>query len=195
MKKYLFSSLLIPIFLSIFISVLAVPLTVYPNISLISTEFPLQNNKINNYFWPTCGYYYITSYYGNRKAPTDGASSFHGGIDIAAPYGSKIATVDDGIVTFTGWYGAGGYTVIILHNKNLVSMYCHVSPNFIVKKNDFVKAGDTIAEVGPKYINNIKGNPYKDQNGKPTNGATTGPHLHFAIILNGKKTDPLVIFD
>ena len=57
-----------------------------------------------------------------------------------------------------------------------------------------VKAGQVIGKVGPKNVYGIKNNPYKDSSGKPTNGATTGPHLHFTIKKDGKAVNPLNYF-
>jgi murein DD-endopeptidase MepM/ murein hydrolase activator NlpD len=191
MKKYIITFILLPIFLSIFISIFAVSITSNYDISLISNK----KNDNNNFQWPTPGYYNITSHFGFRSAPTKGASTYHGGIDIGAPYGSSIIAIADGVVTFAGWNGPGGYTIFIAHSNNLMSIYSHVSPNFIVSTNNFVKAGDIIAYVGPKYVNNIKNNPYADISGRHTNGATTGPHLHFSVMRDNIKVDPLVIFD
>ena len=70
-------------------------------------------------------------------------------------------------------------------------MYSHVSPDFIIKNGDFVKQGQIIGNVGPKYVYGVPNNPYKDSSGKPTNGATTGAHLHFCIKKNGKYVNPL----
>ena len=54
--------------------------------------------------------------------------------------------------------------------------------------------GQIIGQVGPKNVYGIKNNPYKDSSGKPTNGATTGPHLHFTIKKDGKAVNPLNYF-
>jgi len=70
-------------------------------------------------------------------------------------------------------------------------MYSHLSPNFIVKKGEKVSKNQVIGKVGPKNVYGVPNNPYKDSNGNPTNGATTGPHLHFAIIIDGKRVNPL----
>ena len=70
-------------------------------------------------------------------------------------------------------------------------MYSHVSPDFIIKTGDFVKQGQIIGNVGPKYVYGVPNNPYKDSSGKPTNGATTGAHLHFCIKKNGEYVNPL----
>lgn len=70
-------------------------------------------------------------------------------------------------------------------------MYSHVSPDFVIKSGDFVKQGQIIGNVGPKYVYGVPNNPYKDSTGKPTNGATTGPHLHFCIKKKGEYVNPL----
>lgn len=114
------------------------------------------------------GYTTITSNFGYRTAPTSGASSYHGGIDIAAPTGTNIIAVCSGKVSFTGFYGAGGYTVTIKTNTLSIS-YCHVSPVFLVNNGQHVNKGDIIAKVGPKNVYGVPNNPYKDSNGNPTN--------------------------
>ena len=86
--------------------------------------------------------------------------------------------------------GPGGYTVII-KNDEFTTMYCHVSPLFLVYVGQKVYAGNVIATVGPKNVYGVYNNPYKDSNGSPTNGATTGPHLHFALKKDGKAVNPL----
>ena len=72
--------------------------------------------------------------------------------------------------------------------------YCHVNPNYIVSVGDTVKQGQIIGKVGPKYVYGVLGNKYKDSTGKPTNGATTGPHLHFGIRVNNEYQNPLDYF-
>ena len=59
---------------------------------------------------------------------------------------------------------------------------------------DFINQGQQISSVGPKYIFDVLNNPYKDSTGKPTNGATTGPHLHLTIKENGVLVNPLNFF-
>lgn len=100
---------------------------------------------INNseYVWPSPGYTYITSYFGKRNSPTVGASSYHYGIDIGASQGANLIAVTSGQITFTGFLGSGGYT-ITLTSGSMKFTYCHVSPNYIVKKGDFVTKGQVI---------------------------------------------------
>ena len=69
--------------------------------------------------------------------------------------------------------------------------YCHVSPFFLVQVGDQVLRGQIIAQVGPKYVYNVPGNTYHDANGNPTNGATTGSHLHLGIRVDDKYVNPL----
>lgn len=139
------------------------------------------------------GYTKISSYFGKRISPTSGASSSHSGIDIPAPPGSKFIAVQDGEITFAQFLGAGGYTITLSFNNFKVT-YCHCDPNFIVKVGDVVKQGQVIGYVGPKNVYGVKGNIYFDENGKPTNGATTGPHLHLGIRIDGKYVNPLDFF-
>lgn len=134
----------------------------------------------------------ITSGYGKRTAPTSGASTFHSGIDIGAPEGTKIIAIADGKVTKTAWGGAGGFTITIESGEYSFS-YCHSDPNFIVKVGDEVKRGQVIGKVGPKNVYNVPNNPYKDANGRPTNGATTGCHCHFTVKKDGQTINPLII--
>lgn len=122
-----------------------------------------------------------------------GASSFHKGIDISAPEETKLYAICDGEITFTDFLGGGGYTVTLSCN-NMKITYCHVSPNFIVSVGDKVKKGQHIANVGPKNVYGVKNNPYKDKNGNPTNGATTGCHLHLGVRIDNTYINPLTLF-
>ena len=158
--------------------------------SQILSDFKLNTNA---FIWPTPGYTRITSYFGKRNSPTKYASSFHQGIDIGAPAGTNLVAVADAIVTYIGFNGSAGYS-IHLKSNNLQFFYHHVDPNYIIKVKDYVQAGQLIGRVGPKNVYGIKNNPYKDSTGKPTNGATTGPHLHFTIKKDGIAVNPLNYF-
>ena len=97
----------------------------------------------SEYVWPSPGYTYITSYFGKRSSPTAGGSSYHYGIDIGASQGANLIAVTSGKITFTGFLGSGGYT-ITLTNGSMKFTYCHVSPNYLVKKGDIVTKGQII---------------------------------------------------
>ncbi len=96
--------------------------------------------------------------------------STHTGLDIAAPKGTPIKVVSDGVVTFAGFQGSYGYLVKVDHGNNVESWYAHTS-KMLVKKGDQVKAGEEIALVG-------------------STGNSTGPHLHLEIRVDGKTVDP-----
>ena len=153
-------------------------------------KFEVNNNE---FVWPTPGYTRINSYFGKRSSPTKGASSFHQGIDIGAPQGSILVAVASSCVSSLGFQGSGGYSIILKAN-NLQFIYHHVDPNYIIKINDVVKAGQIIGKVGPKNVYDVPNNPYKDSYGKPTNGATTGSHLHLTIKKDGQAVNPLSFF-
>lgn len=185
---------LLIIILSIFIAIFFIPM--YPEAfgSYISPEYISIDVSSSGYSWPSPGYTTINSYFGYRTSPTAGASSYHSGLDIGAPEGSKLIAVTSGEITFASFLGGGGYT-ITLTSGNIKFTYCHVSPNYIVNVGDKVVQGQVIGYVGPKNVYGVKGNQYFDENGNPTNGATTGPHLHFGVRINGEYVDPLSLFD
>ena len=110
---------------------------------------------LKNMFGLHHGYTYITSYFGYRGLPTVGATTYHAGVDIGAPEGSKFIAICDGTITFADFLGGGGYT-ITLTNNNMKVTYCHVSPNFIVKVGDTVLKGQVIGNVGPKNVYGVK---------------------------------------
>ncbi len=147
----------------------------------------------NGFVWPIPGYTRISSFFGKRNAPTSGASSSHSGIDIPAPIGTKFIAVADGEITFRQFLGAGGYTITLSFDNFKVS-YCHCNPEFIVNVGDKIKQGQVIGSVGPKNVYGVKGNIYFDEQGNPTNGATTGPHLHLGIRIDGQYQNPLDFF-
>lgn len=177
----------------ILISCLFIPIIDNSNLDL-----QINKNEIvispYGFAWPIPGYTTISSYFGKRISPTAGASSFHKGLDIGAPEGSVLIASIDGQITYTGFLGGGGYT-ITLSKDNMKITYCHVSPNYLVKVGDNVIRGQIIAQVGPKYVYGVIGNNYKDEQGRPTNGATTGCHLHFGIRIDGEYVNPLEFFE
>lgn len=153
------------------------------------SELILYSNK--NFAWPIPGYTKISSYFGKRAAPTQGASTYHKGIDIPAPEGTNLIATCDGQITFTGFLGGGGYTITLTNIDGIKISYCHVSPNYIVSEGDFITQGQVIGKVGPKYVYGVAGNTYQDSSGRPTNGATTGCHLHLGFRLDGEYVNPL----
>ena len=121
----------------------------------------------NGYFiWPCSGR--ITSNFGWRYI--FGSSSYHGGIDIAVPYGTNIKAADGGKVTFSGYKGTYGYLVIVDHMNGKQSYYGHNS-KLLVKAGDKVYQGQTIAKAG-------------------STGRSTGNHCHFEVKINGTSVNP-----
>lgn len=88
-----------------------------------------------------------------------GASTFHKGIDIAAPEGFEFIAVSDGIISFIGFLGGGGFTITLTSNDNsngeIKYSYCHCNPNFIVNKGDKIIRGQILGKVGPKYVDGV----------------------------------------
>ena len=144
-----------------------------------------------NFAWPIPGYTAISSPFGKRTAPTSGASTFHKGTDIPAPEGTTLIATCDGEITFIGFLGGGGYTITITNADGLKISYCHVSPNYIVSVGQLIEQGEIIGNVGPKYVYGVVGNNYKDASGNPTNGATTGCHLHIGFREDGEYVNPM----
>ena len=199
MKFYSFYSLII-VFSLVLIFSLCFFIPIFNTSGFVLAYTPNSNQQqylsisTSNFTWPVPGYNNITSNFGYRKSPTSGAGSYHGGVDIAVPTGSNIISASTGVVSYLGFYGANGFTVKV-ESGNLVFIYSHVSPSFLVYSGQIVNKGQVIAKVGPKNVYGIYNNPYKDSNGNPTNGATTGPHLHFAIKKDGKAVNPLNFFN
>lgn len=96
--------------------------------------------------------------------------SMHLGIDLASPMGTDIKAADNGIVKFSGYKGTYGYMIFIDHGNGYATRYAH-SSKLYVSEGQKVAKGETIAAVG-------------------STGRSTGPHLHFEIIVNGENKDP-----
>ncbi|HOZ54675.1 MAG TPA: M23 family metallopeptidase [Clostridia bacterium] len=144
----------------------------------------------DNFAWPVPNSYTISSNFGYRIQPTAGASRYHTGIDISGLEKSDIISVLSGKVVFRDFYGSAGCTIIV-QSDNFLIFYCHISPNYIVNVGENVIKGQVIGHIGPKNVYGIIDNKYKDEYGYPTNGATTGPHLHLTIKKDGKAVNPL----
>lgn len=120
--------------------------------------------------WPCPASSRITSNFGSRTSPTEGASSNHKGIDIGAPTGTNIVASAAGtVVVSTYSYSAGNY-VMLNHGGGVYTVYMHAS-KLLVSVGDTVKQGQVIARVG-------------------STGYSTGPHLHFGIRVNGTYVNP-----
>ena len=104
-----------------------------------------------------------------RKHPIDGFNKMHRGTDFAAPLGTPIMASGDGIVIKAGWCGGGGNCVKIKHNSTYQTVYAHMS-KFAnrIKSGTRVIQGQIIGYVG-------------------STGKSTGPHLHYEVIQNGKR--------
>ena len=111
----------------------------------------------------------LSSPFGMRKHPIDGFNKMHRGTDFAAPIGTPIMASGNGIVKKAGWCGGGGNCVVIKHNSTYQTVYAHMSKfAFGIRSGVRVKQGQTIGYVG-------------------STGKSTGPHLHYEVIMNGKK--------
>ena len=113
----------------------------------------------------------LSSSFGMRKHPIDGFNKMHRGTDFAAPTGTPIMASGNGTVKKAGWCGGGGNCVKIKHNSTYETVYAHMSKFARGIKNGVrVKQGQTIGYVG-------------------STGKSTGPHLHYEVIINGKKVN------
>jgi murein DD-endopeptidase MepM/ murein hydrolase activator NlpD len=111
----------------------------------------------------------LSSPFGMRKHPIDGFNKMHRGTDFAAPSGTPIMASGSGIITRARWCGGGGNCIKIKHNSTYETIYAHMK-NFArgIKEGVRVKQGQIIGYVG-------------------STGKSTGPHLHYEVIINGKK--------
>lgn len=117
----------------------------------------------------------LSSVYGRRQHPILGYSKMHRGIDFAAPIGTPIFAAGNGIVLYKGSYKTYGNYLKIRHNSTYTTAYAHLSKfHKFIKLGRRVKQGQIIGYVG-------------------TTGRSTGPHLHYEILKNGRKTNPLKI--
>lgn len=124
-----------------------------------------------NFIWPCPSGNRITSGFGDRESPTEGASSNHQGIDISAASGSQILAAASGTVTISTYsYSAGNY-VMIHHGGGVYTVYMHCS-ELLATAGQEVKQGQVIAKVG-------------------STGYSTGPHLHFGVRVNGSYVNPV----
>jgi murein DD-endopeptidase MepM/ murein hydrolase activator NlpD len=120
-------------------------------------RFPLRN-------------YRITSAFGIRQNPVTGNISMHQGLDLAAPEGTEVYAVADGVVTETGEDPVYGIYIIITHQNRLTSLYGHLQKIETILHSN-VRSGTLIGRVG-------------------NTGQSTGPHLHFELRQDGRAVDP-----
>ena len=113
----------------------------------------------------------LSSAFGMRKHPIDGFNKMHKGTDFAAPMGTPIMASGSGLVTRARWCGGGGNCIKIKHNSTYETIYAHMK-NFArgIKEGIRVKQGQIIGYVG-------------------STGKSTGPHLHYEVVVNGKKVN------
>lgn len=116
-----------------------------------------------------------TSGFGKRARPTKGASTYHKGVDWAVPTGTAVFASCGGTVAKAGWGSGYGYVVYINHEDGRQTRYAHLS-KVLVKAGQTVKQGERIA---------LSGNT----------GVSSGPHVHFEILIGGKQVNPLLYLD
>lgn len=116
----------------------------------------------------------ITSYFNSRLHPIKAMTSFHYGIDIGADAGESVFSVLDGTVCVSRYDPTYGHYVVVEHSNGVKTLYAHCSKR-LVAQGQSVKRGQVIAKVG-------------------STGDSTGPHLHFELLVNGQRIDPLSVF-
>ena len=114
---------------------------------------------------------YISSYFGERADPFDGLEKFHKGVDFAGNVGSDVVAVAAGVVTWAGERSGFGRLVEINHGDGYLTRYAH-NERTLVSVGQTVKRGEPLALMG-------------------STGRSTGPHVHFEVLRNGRQVDPL----
>lgn len=112
----------------------------------------------------------VSSGYGMRFHPIHGGQRPHLGVDFAAPTGTPVRTVGDGVVQFAGWQNGYGNIVVVQHANNQSTAYAHLS-RIDVRKGQKIEQGEFIGAVG-------------------STGASTGPHLHYELWRHGQRVNP-----
>lgn len=126
------------------------------------------SSSVSGFQWPVNGS--VTSGYGYRVHPIYGTRRLHQGLDISGGSGTPIAAAKGGTVLSAGWRGGYGNAVVISHGDGVTTLYAHQS-SMNVTSGQQVSRGDIIGWVG-------------------STGASTGPHLHFEVRINGSAVDP-----
>jgi murein DD-endopeptidase MepM/ murein hydrolase activator NlpD len=114
---------------------------------------------------------YISSYFGERADPFDGREAFHKGVDFAGNQGSDVISVAAGVVTWAGERSGYGKLIEINHGDGYSTRYAH-NERALVSVGQTVRRGESIALMG-------------------STGHSTGPHVHFEVLHNGRQVDPL----
>jgi murein DD-endopeptidase MepM/ murein hydrolase activator NlpD len=115
---------------------------------------------------------YISSYFGERMDPFNGEDAFHKGVDFASDAGTDVLAVASGIVTWAGPREGYGNLVEVNHGNGYITRYAHAART-LVTVGDEVERGQAVAVVG-------------------STGRSTGPHLHFEVLKDGRQIDPMV---
>lgn len=134
------------------------------------TSYTVKSLGNTKFIWPCPSSSRITSAFGGRESPTEGASSNHQGIDIGASTGSDIVAAADGVVTIATYSASAGNYVMLSHGGGVSTVYMHCS-SLNVSEGQSVTQGQVIAKVG-------------------STGYSTGPHLHFGIRSGGSYVNP-----
>ena len=113
---------------------------------------------------------WLSSHYGYRADPFTGKKAFHHGVDIAGKSGTAVLAAASGLVTIASKKNGYGFLIEIDHGDSYVTRYGH-NKEMLVKVGDLVKQGEPIAKMG-------------------STGRSTGPHVHFEVLRNGKKVNP-----
>jgi len=117
----------------------------------------------------------LSSAYGYRKHPISAKIRKHEGIDLVAKTGKPVFASARGIVVKNDKHTQYGNRVVIAHSKNIQTLYAHLSKTF-VKYGQIIEEGEILGQVGQT-------------------GRATGPHLHYEILVNRKKIDPIVFWN
>jgi len=134
----------------------------------------LMHQNLNNRVYPQgrpVGSGWISSYFGKRTDPFTGKLANHTGIDFAGKLGADVAVVADGVVTWSADRYGYGIMVEVNHGNGYSTRYAHNSEN-LVTVGDEVKKGQTVALMGET-------------------GRATGPNLHFEVLKNGRRVNPV----
>ncbi len=117
----------------------------------------------------------LSSGFGKRRHPVLGYTKLHRGVDFAAPTGVPIMAAGDGVIEMIGTNGSFGKYILIRHNSTYKTAYAHMSGyGRGLRKGSRVRQGSTIGYVG-------------------TTGRSTGPHLHYEVLKNGRQTNPMSV--